>query len=276
METALLVNETHEGKGDISGTIRSALNNHGIEGVSLDLRAGINNLIGDVIATVSTTAAGAYRFSDIPAGVYTVSACHGDYLEISFTVFSLGGQTIGGQDGSMSPELVPGGIRIVLRWGATPADLDSHLTGPSSAGGSFHCYYGDQNPDPAGIVLLDIDDRYSYGPETTTIIQRLSGTYHYLVHDYSNRLSTTTSALSDSGAQVIVYGDTGELASFNVPPGQGGTVWTVFELDGDSGQITPLNTLSYGSEPVWGRQRLGENKTALLPQSLLFEELPEK
>jgi hypothetical protein len=176
----------------------------------------------------------------------------------------------------MSPELDPGAIRVVLRWGAAPADLDSHLTGPASTGGSFHCFYGDQSPDPAEYVHLDLDDRYSYGPETTTIVQLLPGAYRYLVHDYSNRASTSSSALSNSGAQVTVYGDAGELASFNVPAAQGGTVWTVFELDGTSGQITPLNTLSYGSEPVSARQLWGENETASLPQRPLFEELPEK
>jgi hypothetical protein len=148
----------------------------------------------------------------------------------------------------MSPSLASGEIRIVLTWGSTPSDLDSHLTGPSSAGGSFHCYYSAKDPDN-GNVILDLDDTNGNGPETTTIAQRFSGTYQFQVHDFTNRSSTTSSALSDSSAQVKVYGDTGEIAAFNVPSGQVGTVWTVFDLDGASGQITPRNTLD-SSTPV--------------------------
>jgi hypothetical protein len=276
LETTLLLNRLYSGKGDISGTIRSALNNQGVEGVSLELRDGVNNHTGDPLATATTTAHGAYQFSAIRAGVYTVSASHDDYDQTSFTVLCVGGQTLGNQDGSMSPELAPGEIRIVLRWGATPADLDAHLTGPSSDGGSFHCYYGDQSPDPAGYVQLYLDDRYGYGPETTTIVQRLPGTYRYWVHDYANRGSTTSSALSDAGAQVKVYDDSGELASFNVPSGQGGTLWTVFALDGASGQITPLNTISYDSEPESVRPLWGANPAVQFTASPLFEDLPGK
>ena len=35
---------------------------------------------------------------------------------------------------------------------------------------------------------------------------------------------------------------------FNVPPGNPGTVWTVFELDGISGTITPINRFGFESD----------------------------
>jgi hypothetical protein len=252
LETALQVSETYSGNGDIAGTIRNALNNASIAEVSLQLREGINNLSGSAIATTATDVNGGYGFNEVPAGVYTVSASHADYHDIHFTVVSVGGQLRDAQDASMSPALGVGEIRIVLTWGAVPYDLDSHTEGPASDGGRFHCYYGDQNPDP-GYVNLDLDDTSSYGPETTTIEQRLPGTYTYQVWDYSNRNSTTSSELSNSGAQVKVYGDTGEIATYNVPSGQGGTVWTVFDLDGTSGQITPRNTLAYLANTVSAR-----------------------
>jgi protocatechuate 3,4-dioxygenase beta subunit len=258
LEAALQVSEANSGNGDIAGTIRSALNNEGIAGALLQLREGINNISGSVSAETTTDANGGYFFEAIPAGVYTVAATHDDYLEMHFTVFSAGEQTGGAQDASMSPVLESGEIRIVLTWGATPSDLDSHLTGPSSSGDSFHCYYGNKEPDP-GYVNLDIDDVSSYGPETTTIIQHLPGTYEFSVWDYTNRSSATSSALSNSGAQVKVYGDAGEIATFNVPSGQGGTLWTVFTLDGASGQITPQNSMSYLVNSVTTRQLWGEN-----------------
>jgi hypothetical protein len=253
LETTLQVSEAYSGNGSITGTIRSALNNEVIAGVDLQLREGINNISGSASAETTTDTNGGYTFEAIPAGVYTVSASHNDYLEMHFTVFSAGEQTGEAQDASMSPVLGSGEIRIVLTWGATPSDLDSHLTGPSSLGGLFHCYYGDQEPDP-GYVNLDIDDISSYGPETTTILQRLPGTYEFSVYDFTNLSSTTSSALSNSGAQVKVYGDTGLITTYNVPSGQGGTVWTVFTLDGASGEITPQNTMSYLTAAASARQ----------------------
>ncbi len=246
LETVLQVSVTYSGNGGIAGTIRNALNNAVIAGVSLQLRDGVNNFSGGVIASTTTDTSGGYSFSDIPAGLYTLSATHSDYLDAAVTVISVGGETRNNQDGSMSPQLRTGSIRIVLTWGATPFDLDSHLFGPSSSGGTFHCYYGNKNPDP-GHVNLDLDDTVSYGPETTTIERRLQGTYRFQVFDYSNLYSVTSNALSNSGAQVKVYDDTGEIATYNVPSGRGGTVWTVFELDGDTGSITPRNTMSYES-----------------------------
>jgi hypothetical protein len=37
----------------------------------------------------------------------------------------------------------------------------------------------------------------------------------------------------------------GEPQTFNVPPGIPGTVWTVFELDGQTGVTTPINRFSF-------------------------------
>jgi hypothetical protein len=252
------VSETYTGNGSIVGTIQNAVNSDGIAGVLVQLRAGINNLSGSVSAETTTDANGAYRFDDIPAGVYTASATHDDYLETHFTVYSLGGQTREGQNGAMSPALESGAIRIVLTWGAAPSDLDSHLTGPLSSGGSFHCYWSDKDPDP-GYVNLDIDDTDSYGPETTTISRRLPGTYTFEVWDYSNRALAESNALSNSGAQVKVYGDAGEIATYNVPAGQGGTVWTVFTINGASGQITPQNDMTYLVNSTAARQYWGES-----------------
>jgi hypothetical protein len=46
--------------------------------------------------------------------------------------------------------------------------------------------------------------------------------------------------------QVKVYQASGLVASFNIPANQGGTLWTVFELNGTN--ITPVNTFGYVSD----------------------------
>jgi hypothetical protein len=96
-------------------------------------------------------------------------------------------------------------------------------------------------------AVLDLDDTLSYGPETITIYQQTAGVYRYSVHDFSNKDEiTSSSALSNSGAQVKVYQGASLIATFNAPTSQEGTLWTVFEMAG--GLIKPLNTMSYVSE----------------------------
>ncbi|HXX81993.1 MAG TPA: hypothetical protein VEI46_10625, partial [Thermodesulfovibrionales bacterium] len=95
---------------------------------------------------------------------------------------------------------------------------------------------------PNTDAVLDHDDTDSFGPETTTIVQQFSGVYRFYVHDFTNGGNTSSTALSNSGAQVKVYQGNTLVATFNVPTNQMGTVWTVFELNGST--ITPINTIS--------------------------------
>ena len=134
---------------------------------------------------------------------------------------------------------------IVLRWGATPRDLDSHLTGPG-----FHVYYaamGSSSSFPH--AFLHKDTTSGFGPETITINQLLSGTYRYSVHDFTNRLSSDSAALSNSSANVRVTDPSGQVKEYVITPNQGGTLWTVFELNGATGQITDVNGMSFHQDP---------------------------
>ena len=71
------------------------------------------------------------------------------------------------------------------------------------------------------------------GPETMTILQRVADTYRLSVHHPVDGLSTTSSRVSLSNAQVRVYvGSSATPVFFNVPPARPGTLWTVFEMDG--------------------------------------------
>ena len=92
---------------------------------------------------------------------------------------------------------------------------------------------------------LDLDDLSSYGPETVTIYDQIDGTYRFSVHDYTNRSSESSTALSNSGAQVRIYKGSGLLETFNVPTNMGGTLWTVFEMNGTN--IVQKQVLSYES-----------------------------
>ena len=273
LEPVLQIDQNYSGNGNISGTIKNALDGTGIPSVSLKLRSGINVTSGNIIASTTTSSSGTYTFNGVPAGNYTIEASKSNFNTAYFTVICLGGRTVANQDATMSPILITGVTRIVLTWGVSPSDLDSHLTGPLADGTRFHMYFKyaedrDGSPWPE-TVILDLDDLVSYGPETTTLLRQINGIYRFSVHDYSNRNLTNSSALSNSSAQVRVYQNSGLVATFNVPPNTGGTLWTVFEMSGST--ISPINRMNYESVPS-----LVTKGGYINPDIALFRNLPQK
>jgi hypothetical protein len=249
LEPILQIDTAYGGAGSASGIIVNTVSGVGVPGLPVRLREGINARVGTVVAAVNTGTSGFYQFTSLPAGTYTAEVSGTGYITTYFTVLCIGGRNTPNQNAAITPVVPAGELRIVLTWGSSPRDLDSHLTGPLPDGTRFHMYYpyaGAGGPWPT-YVTLDVDDVSSYGPETTTIRQQIPGLYRYSVHDYTNRLSGTSTALSNSGAQVRVYSSAGLIGFFNVPANQGGTVWTVFEMN--DGQITPVNALSFVSNP---------------------------
>lgn len=138
---------------------------------------------------------------------------------------------------------------IVLNWGARPADLDSHLTGPLNANGStFHTYFenrGSLNSSPNVLLYRDDTSHHTGGanhPEQTRINVTQPGKYNFYVHDFSNKDRANSTALSESRAVVTLHsagnrdlpeGDNlgRQVARFEVPTNRVGTVWHAFELD---------------------------------------------
>ena len=131
------------------------------------------------------------------------------------------------------------GMRIVLNWGATPRDLDSHL-----AFMSHHIYWQHKQGSPGTDADLDIDHTDSYGPETITIESKHPGeSYVYAVHDYSDRNTPDTTSLSSSHAKVLVYVGQSLVRSYYVPEHAAGNLWTVFRITGE-GEFQDINTMS--------------------------------
>lgn len=128
------------------------------------------------------------------------------------------------------------GMRIVLNWGATPSDLDSHISYPNN-----HIYFSNMKGADA---LLDVDDTTSYGPETITIQRKHDGEkYVYAVHDYSNGDKTNSSMLSNSGAKVFVYVGQTLIRTYYVPTNKVGNLWTIFAVT-ESGEFQDFNTIT--------------------------------
>ena len=132
------------------------------------------------------------------------------------------------------------GMRVVLSWGATPSDLDSHISYPGN-----HIYFSEKQGEQAN---LDVDDMDSYGPETITLQKKRFGeTYVYAVHDFSNNTRPSSDALSRSQAKVFVYIGQSLVRTYYVPQGQRGNLWTVFRITGD-GEFQDINRMQGTSE----------------------------
>ena len=128
------------------------------------------------------------------------------------------------------------GLRVVLTWGQSPSDLDSHMIFPGN-----NIYFNSKTGTDAE---LDVDDTDSYGPETITLQKKHYGeSYVYAVHDFSNRTNTGSTALSESQAKVFVYMGQSLVRTYYVPTNRTGNLWTVFRMTG-SGDFQDINTFT--------------------------------
>jgi uncharacterized protein YfaP (DUF2135 family) len=130
------------------------------------------------------------------------------------------------------------GLRVVLNWGSSPLDLDSHTAFPER-----HIYFEKRTGPARTDANLDVDDTDGFGPETITIEKKHAGeAYVYAVHDFTNRNAPGSNGLSNSNAKVMVYIGQSLVRSYYVPRGTG-NLWTVFRITPE-GEFQDINTLS--------------------------------
>ena len=166
-----------------------------------------------------------YFYAVLPCGTYTAEITK-DGFNTSFMNVSTSEQSRSNL--LITPHLDENSYRIILTWGETPFDLDSHLLGDYN-GRSFEISYRDKEYDD--IAMLDVDDTSSFGPETITLnYNELMGDCHYYVHDFTNSSADDSEELSYSRAKVIVYKGNNLAGEFSVSPGRVGTKWNVFSI----------------------------------------------
>lgn len=246
-EHILLMDDAQSGDGTAGGVIKNAIDGKAISGATVRIRESWNNKSGDYLPgiVVQTDSSGQYTLTGVPVGYYTVEATKDGFMPNYANILVQSTDPKTDHNFTLSPILPDDYIQVVLRWGASPRDLDSHLIGRKEDGGSFDVYYAKKSYSVGGeeYANLDVDDTTSYGPETITIKKSLSGKCVYAVHDYSNKSSSSSDKLGYSEAFVTVYKGGQEYATFNVPVGEIGTYWVVFELSPD-GTITPINAIT--------------------------------
>lgn len=210
LQSSLPCNVSMTTKGAITGTVVDATTGEPISGVTVQF--------GDYITT--TNSSGRYIF-EVKAMSAPLSFSKEGYIPGGGTATVEAGKTKE-YPFALSKKMALGTYRVVLSWGLSPKDLDSHLT---KAGG-FHVYFSNKSAQNA---TLDHDDTTSYGPETITFIPDAEGTYTYYVHDYTNRDTPGSKALSRSGAVVRVYCGDEQVGIYRVPS-YVGLNWTVFTI----------------------------------------------
>ena len=213
-------------KGKLSGTAKDATTGAPLSGVRVTC-GGYQTF---------TNSQGFYNFNLEESGSVTVRFEKEGYIPYEDHASVSPGMTTP-VDAPMSRELEEDEYRVVLSWGSTPADLDSHLY----QSGGYHIWYSHRSATNAN---LDLDDTNGYGPETTTFKIDTVSTYTYYVHDFTNKGSTNTGALGRSGAKVVVYRGNKILGTYYVPSG-GGTAWKVFTIT--QGEFKVAGTIGYYS-----------------------------
>ncbi|MBI3950691.1 MAG: carboxypeptidase regulatory-like domain-containing protein [Acidobacteria bacterium] len=233
--------------GTVQGSVRNASSGQPISGATISAAGRSTTSGGD----------GTYTLSDVPAGQQPLTASATGFITTQVTVTVMANQTVT-QNISLSPILQTGQIRITLNWtknaSGAPDDLDMHLTGPEPDGAScFHIFFlfpGSLDGSPFAQLEVDNIELPDHPPTETIRISRLTpGIYRFYVHNFGALLGgEPADGLSQSRATVQVFSSSGLLFSQTVPAGSG-LFWNVFTLNGQTGQITPVNQLTNTPPP---------------------------
>lgn len=232
------------------GTIMDAVTGDSIYASVKIHKGGQNGVLVGKEEVYNTDSNGKFTLPKLPGASYTLEVSAEGYVTSYVNIYTLSMVsdpvnlgTIG-----LTPEMDENEYRMILRWTGEPSDLDSHLVATTSDGDSYHVYYKDRDPSPA-YANLDRDDTDYEGPETITIFQfsQLKN-IKYAIHDFTNRQSTSSNVMSNSGAYVEVYKGSELLETFEVPLNTDGTEWDVFAFDAN-GNIVPMNQMKYCSDP---------------------------
>ncbi|MBR6675747.1 MAG: carboxypeptidase regulatory-like domain-containing protein, partial [Clostridia bacterium] len=244
METFLMIEGEEGDEGAASGKVMNSLTGEGEDGVTLEFLPDWNNKSETAEAVASTTSDsdGDYEI-ELPIGNYTVRASKEEFTTSYFNIIVIPDETTDNQNGVITPVLGEGegdNYLITLSWGANPRDLDSHLVGPLTNGGTFHVFYSDKSKYDGDIEVcnLDYDDTSSYGPEHITLVTLTDGAYYFYVHKYAG-----TGEIPTSEARVTIERGNTLVAVYNVPTSLAAArYWNVFAIK--DGQIIVSNTIT--------------------------------
>lgn len=238
-----LLPEEVSGKGSAKGCIRDSLTGHGVKGLTLRIRKGINQQQGDAVQTVRTDKEGNYSVSDLQAGHYCAEVVDESgsrdtkdrYISTRFNIIVMGGRMTGDQDAVVTGCLESGEMQMVFSWGK---EIRNNLWV------IFGRFVGSNNAfdyawtDPTQIIYQDSlaaemsENKTSTGSIKTLRVYGVEDLYfRYYIGDGSNN-----SEMAAAGLCVRVYYN-GMLWEEFYAPGNNGYVWQVFWYNGKENKI---------------------------------------
>jgi len=230
------------GSATVTGKVLNSQTGQGVENVAVGFIA-VTKSASDfvyVVFKLYSNAEGIYHLGELPTGFFNVRMKSDGFNEnnIPNVQINSGANDMG--ESTVVEEVAEGQIRIVLSWGETPYDLDSHLTGPTATGNRFHVYYSDSSIEDGTIANLDVDDTNSYGPETITIQEYIDGVYRYSIHNYSDQSTEGGLGIYNSPTKVEIFDSNGVLGTYAPKPftAGAGNTWRVFEFTVTNGIIS--------------------------------------
>jgi hypothetical protein len=180
----------------------------------------------DGIGNFATDREGIISFPEQEDGFYTMTFSKQGFISTQFE-FEVNLNNVFENRFSISPVMQPRYFRMVLDWGEHPSDLDLHFEQESG----YHISFWNMHSVADGTAALDRDDRDGFGPETITITAiDVSRVYYVYIHDYTNRESSSSRALSNSGARLLIYNENQLVHTFAVPGNTPGNLWRVCRI----------------------------------------------
>ncbi len=211
----------------LEGNVRDATNNKPISGATIKLFQG-SQMIGNSISDEF----GKYSFYGTADGIYTIETTKTGYIDYSDSININAGNRF--RNIILSPESEIIDYRIVLEWGQTPLDLDSHLK-KANNNISFNNI---GNKMTAPFAFLDIDDVNGFGPETITIYKLNNDSCKFYVQNFS-----MIPDIKNSNAVITLYSGSGFLRRYKLPDSGTGLYWYVFDITPE-GNIVDKNFIT--------------------------------
>ncbi|XP_055355107.1 uncharacterized protein LOC129600568 isoform X2 [Paramacrobiotus metropolitanus] len=241
LEPLLFISKELNGFGATGGTVR-LVNTSGAfsaSGIQVQLRAGLNNCTGPLLANTTTTTNGTWSVT-LPGGLYTALATKpdDDYTAPPFTAALVPGRD-SFRDWAVTPKLLNGDVRIILRGtGLNLYNVYLRVSGPN----------GTQLAETQGNTTVSADGLMVYSHMDTIfgsvfIRKQLPGVYRIQVYELNAMQSKPDSEwnLSNSRSLVEIYRGETLWGQYFVPI-KDGNMWTVAEINGL--RIRAINDMS--------------------------------
>lgn len=134
---------------------------------------------------------------------------------------------------------------VTLTWDAHPADLDLRLEigGAPAAHVVTFSNKGRSHEFPWATYAGDV--QAGYGPEQIEVHRLEDRPYRFSVHNFTSGHAS----LAGCGARATLVTDQGELV-LECPAKGDGAWWILFQVDGATGEVTPLNELTPALPPL--------------------------